>query len=160
MLRFLADENFNNQIVRGIFRRNSNVDIVHVQDVDLSEADDPTVRTILNRQRWNAGFSIITEANTNGGMRVSASASKNVRSIDDPTVLEWAAEQRRVVLTHDVATMTDFAYKRVKAGLSMPGLFEVSRRVPVGLAIEEILLLAECSLEGEWDGQVRFLPLR
>jgi len=117
MLRFLADENFNNQIVRGIFRRNSNVDIVHVQDVDLSEADDPTV-------------------------------------------LEWAAEQRRVVLTHDVATMTDFAYKRVKAGLSMPGLFEVSRRVPVGLAIEEILLLAECSLEGEWDGQVRFLPLR
>jgi hypothetical protein len=42
----------------------------------------PTVRTILNRQRWNAGFSIITEANTNGGMRVSASASKNVRSID------------------------------------------------------------------------------
>ena len=42
-----------------------------------------TVRTILNRQRWNAGFSIITEANTNGGMRVSASASKNVRSIDN-----------------------------------------------------------------------------
>jgi len=40
-----------------------------------------TVRTILNRQLWNAGFSIITEANTNGGMRVSASASKNVRSI-------------------------------------------------------------------------------
>ena len=40
-----------------------------------------TVRTILNRQRWNAGFSIITEANTNGGMRVSASVSKNVRSI-------------------------------------------------------------------------------
>jgi hypothetical protein len=42
----------------------------------------------------------------------------------------------------------------------MPGLFEVSRRVPVGLAIEEIILVAECSLEGEWEGQVRFLPLR
>ena len=41
-----------------------------------------TVRTILNRQRWNAGFSIITEANTNGGIRVSASVSKNVRSIE------------------------------------------------------------------------------
>jgi len=46
-----------------------------------------TVRTILNRQRWNAGFSIITEANTNGGMRVSASASKNVRSIVKGTSL-------------------------------------------------------------------------
>jgi hypothetical protein len=80
--------------------------------------------------------------------------------VDDPIILEWAAEQRRAILTHDVATMTDFAYQRVRANLLMPGLFEVSRRVPVGLAIEEILLLAECSLEGEWDGQVRFLPLR
>ncbi|PSB23883.1 DUF5615 family PIN-like protein [Stenomitos frigidus] len=117
MLRFLADENFNNQIVRGVFRRNADVDMARVQDVSLSGADDPTV-------------------------------------------LEWAADQKRIVLTHDVATMTDFAYQRVKANLSMPGLFEISRRVPVGLAIEEILLLAECSLEGEWEGQVRFLPLR
>lgn len=117
MLRFLADENFNNQIVRGVLRRNSDVDIVRVQDVGLAEADDPTV-------------------------------------------LEWAAQNGRIVITHDVTTMTNFAYERVQAGLSMPGLFEVSRRVAVGLAIEEILLLDECSLEGEWEGQVRFLPLR
>ena len=25
--------------------------------------------------------------------------------------------------------------------------------------VEDILLLAECSLEGEWEGQVRYLPL-
>ncbi len=56
--------------------------------------------------------------------------------------------------------MADFAYERVQAGLAMPGLFEVSRRGSVGLAIEEILLIAEYSLEGEWEGQVRFLPLQ
>ncbi len=117
MVKFLVDENFNNQIIRGLLRQNPNVDIVRVQDVGLSEADDPTV-------------------------------------------LEWAAQKERIVLTHDVATMTRFAYERIQAGLSMPGLFEISRRVPVGLAIEEILLIAECSLEGEWEGQVRFLPLR
>jgi Domain of unknown function (DUF5615) len=80
--------------------------------------------------------------------------------VDDPTVLEWAAQKGRVVLTHDVATMTNFAYARTQAKRFMPGLFEVSRRVPVGLAIEEILLIAECNIEGEWEGQVRFLPLR
>ena len=117
MLKFLADDNFNNQIVRGVLRQNPHVDIVRAQDVGWSEADDPTV-------------------------------------------LEWAAQQGRIVLTHDVATMTKFAYDRIQAGLSMPGVFEVSRRVPVGLAIEEIILLAECSLDGEWKGQVRFLPLR
>jgi predicted nuclease of predicted toxin-antitoxin system len=89
MARFLADENFNNQIVRGILRQNSDVDIVRVQDVDLSGADDLTV-------------------------------------------LAWAAKERRIVLTHDVATMTAFAYQRIQAGLPMPGLFEANRRVPVG----------------------------
>lgn len=43
MVRFLADENFNNQIVRGIRRQNSNIDMVRVQDVGLSGVDDPTV---------------------------------------------------------------------------------------------------------------------
>jgi hypothetical protein len=65
----------------------------------LASVLSTTVRTILNRQRWNAGFSIITEANTNGGMRVSASASKNVRSIGRSscrkTVSEWRSLGRR-----------------------------------------------------------------
>jgi hypothetical protein len=42
----------------------------------------------------------------------------------------------------------------------MPGVFEVSQDVLLRTAIEDILLLAECSLEGEWEGQVRYLPLR
>lgn len=33
----------NNQIVRGVIRQNPNVNVVRVQDVGLSEADDPTV---------------------------------------------------------------------------------------------------------------------
>ncbi len=117
MIKFLADENFNNQIVRGVLRQNPDIDIVRVQDVGLKGADDPDV-------------------------------------------LSWAAQEKRIVLTHDVATMITFAYERIQAGLPMPGLFEVKRRVPVGLVIEEILLIAECSLDGEWEGQVRFLPLK
>ena len=42
----------------------------------------------------------------------------------------------------------------------MPGVFEVGRNVSIGTAIEDILLLAEYSIEGEWEGQVRYLPLR
>jgi hypothetical protein len=42
----------------------------------------------------------------------------------------------------------------------MPGVCEVSREVPIGRAIEDLLTLAECSLEGEWEGQVLYLPLR
>jgi predicted nuclease of predicted toxin-antitoxin system len=78
---------------------------------------------------------------------------------DDPTVLEWAAVQRRVVITHDVSTLTKHAYDRVTAGRPMPGVFEVVCGASVGSAIDDLLLLAECSHEGEWEGQVRYLPL-
>lgn len=42
----------------------------------------------------------------------------------------------------------------------MPGVFEVGGKVPIGTVIEDILLLAKCSHEGEWEGQVRYLLLR
>jgi len=80
--------------------------------------------------------------------------------IDDEPLLAWAAEQDRVLLTHDVSTITDFAYRRVMKGDRMPGVFEVSRSVSVRSAIEDILLLTACSTPGEWEGQVRYLPLR
>jgi hypothetical protein len=79
---------------------------------------------------------------------------------DDPTVLEWAANEGRVLLTHDVNTLTRFAYERAAQGLAMPGVFEVSLRVPISVAIEDILLLAACSLEHEWEGQVNYIPLK
>jgi hypothetical protein len=79
---------------------------------------------------------------------------------DDPAVLQWAAQQNRVLISHDVATLTAHAYVRVAAGEAMPGVFEVPRTVAIASAIEDLLLIAECSRPGEWEGQVRYLPLR
>ena len=117
MLRLAADENLNNNIVRGVLRRKADVDIVRVQESELSGAKDPAV-------------------------------------------LEWAAQQGRVLLTHDVSTITKYAYERIEAGQIMPGVFEVSHTAPIGLVIEDILLLIECSLEGEWEDQIIYLPLK
>ena len=117
MLRLVSDENFNNNIVRGILRQKREVDIVRVQDVGLSGADDRTV-------------------------------------------LAWAAEQDRVLLTHDVNTITKYACERIEAGQAMPGVFEVNRTVPIGPVIEDIVLLVECSMEKEWEGQIIYLPLK
>jgi hypothetical protein len=48
----------------------------------------------------------------------------------------------------------------VQAGRRLPGVIEVSRFVPLGQAIDDILLLAELSRDGEWEGQILYLPLR
>jgi Domain of unknown function (DUF5615) len=62
----------------------------------------------------------------------------------DPVVLAWAAQDDRIIVTHDRATLPRFAYERVVAGESMPGVFVINDRLPVGQAIEEILLVATC----------------
>lgn len=43
MLALAADENFNNDIVRGLLRRKPDLNIVRLQDVGLSGTDDSTV---------------------------------------------------------------------------------------------------------------------
>jgi hypothetical protein len=116
MRRLAADENFNADIVRGLLRRLPELDIVRVQDVGLSGADDPAV-------------------------------------------LEWTAREGRIVLTHDISTLVSFAFERIASGRPMPGVFAARSSAPIGSTIEALVLLAECSVEGEWEGQVRFLPL-
>ena len=115
-MRWLADENFNNGVIRGLLRRSPELDIVRIQDLGL------------------------------GGS-------------SDEVVLARAATEGRVLLTHDVTTITDFAYRRVLRGQGMPGVFEVPRGAAISLLIEDILLIDECSVEGEWEGRVTYLPL-
>lgn len=52
MLRLLADENFSGDTLRGLFRRQPDLDIVRVQDVGLSGADDPEVECSA-QEEWS-----------------------------------------------------------------------------------------------------------
>ena len=79
---------------------------------------------------------------------------------DDARVRDWAAGVGRVLLTRDVATMTAAAYEHVARGQSMPGIFEIPTSVSTRQAIDGLRLIVEGSVEGEWEGQVRYLPLR
>ena len=75
------------------------------------------------------------------------------------TVLAWVANEGRVLLTHGQKTVPKYADERVVAVLSMPGVFVGDTDLPVRQAIEDILLLVECSEGHEWEVQVRYLPL-
>ena len=77
----------------------------------------------------------------------------------DPDILEFAANMGRVVLTHDVNTMTKFAYQRLNVAMLMPGVEAVPDTLSVGRAIEDLTLMILSSLEHEWENQVRYLPI-
>lgn len=76
----------------------------------------------------------------------------------DPVILEWAAGEDRVLLTHDHQTMVPAAYDRVRAGLSMPGVFFVSRKMSLGLAIEQLLLALQCLESSDCRNSVEHFP--
>ena len=78
---------------------------------------------------------------------------------DDPTVLQWAAGDDRILLTHDVTTMPTYASDRLEAGLPMPGLFLIPQDRRISEVIDNLLLIVKVSLDNEWDGQIRYLPL-
>jgi len=78
----------------------------------------------------------------------------------DPIILAWAAANQRILLTHDMKTIPDFANDRVRAGELMPGVFLVNDQMPKGQAIEELLFAIECLDTEEAKDQVRRFPLR
>ena len=83
-----------------------------------------------------------------------------LREVDDPSVLEWAARERRIILTHDVNTMPSFAFDRVRRNQAMPGMLVVSQQAALTGAIDDILLMVECSESGEFESRVVYLPFR
>src|SRR5689334_8777214 len=80
-------------------------------------------------------------------------------SASDSRVLEWAAQENRIVLTHDRKTLVPIAYQRVAMGQPMPGICSVKATTPVGTAIEDILILLETTPAEEWEAQVQHVPL-
>lgn len=78
----------------------------------------------------------------------------------DPDLIEWAATQNRILLTHDVNTLAGYAYDRVRQGLPMVGIIEVNLKLGIGATVDELVLLIEASSPEEFEDQVRFIPLR
>jgi hypothetical protein len=73
-----------------------------------------------------------------------------LRSWPDDLVLKWAADQHRVVLSHDFATMRRSADLRVAAGLPMAGLMLIPWIRDVGRIVEDLETAILCTRDDEW----------
>ena len=78
---------------------------------------------------------------------------------DDPTILEWAYQAGRILLTHDRRTMPRYAYQRMADGQSIAGMLVMKSTIPIGQAIADILLIEAVSTKDEWLNMIQELPL-
>lgn len=81
-----------------------------------------------------------------------------LEGLSDPKLLAWAADHDRIILTCDRKMARD-AYRRIDEGSKVAGVLMLRRRLSVREAIEQVLLVVQCSRHEEWAGQVSYLPL-
>jgi hypothetical protein len=85
-------------------------------------------------------------------------AEAHLRGLRDEEVLDRAAEENRILVTHDRRTMpTHFA--KFILNQTSPGVFIISQKVGGRAAIEELLLVWAASEHEEWTNRIVDLPL-
>jgi hypothetical protein len=83
-----------------------------------------------------------------------------LRGTKDLALLELAAQQERILISHDRRTMTRYFRERLAVGKSNPGLFIVPQRSSIGEVIESLLLVWIASPASEWRDLIVYLPFR
>jgi Domain of unknown function (DUF5615) len=81
-----------------------------------------------------------------------------IEGVGDPELLERAAKDDRVLVSHDRRTMLNYLRKHLAAGKPSPGLLVVSQGAPIGLVVEAIVLLWAVADPAELRDQVYHLP--
>ncbi|MGB0563979.1 MAG: DUF5615 family PIN-like protein [Spirulinaceae cyanobacterium] len=109
-------------------------------DADLNQM----IVTGVLRREPNIDFQTATEAHLEG--------------VKDPDVLALAAQQQRILVSHDRRTMpTEFA--QFICNQRCAGLLIVSRRIPLEIAINDLILIWSASEPQEWLNRIAILPL-
>jgi predicted nuclease of predicted toxin-antitoxin system len=81
-----------------------------------------------------------------------------LRGLPDPEVLARAADDRRILVTHDRRTMP-FHFAEFIQRRESPGVIIISQRVSVRRAMDELALVWEASEAEEWTNLIIELPL-
>jgi hypothetical protein len=116
-VRFLADEDLDSDIIKGLRSREPAIDILDAKQAGL-------------------------------------------RGTKDPVLLEIAAQQERILISHDRRTMTRHFRERMAAGKANPGLFIVPQRRAIGEVVESLLLVWTVTRADEWRDMIVYLPFR
>jgi hypothetical protein len=80
-----------------------------------------------------------------------------LEGLADDVVLAIAAEDGRVLVSHDVTTMPDHFREYIRHNDS-PGIVLVPQELNIGKAIESILLISEACVEHDLGNRVCLVP--
>ena len=81
------------------------------------------------------------------------------KSTSDPEILHWCERNDFNLITNNRESMPQHLADHLAAGHHVPGIFTVNLKVSMGLIIEQIILIAGASHEGEFLDRIVYVPL-
>ena len=89
---------------------------------------------------------------------VASAQDANLDNLSDPEVLDRAASEGRILVSHDRRTMLDHFRAHLALGKSSPGVLIVSQGVPIGQVVESLIYIWALSDPLELCDQAHYLP--
>lgn len=81
-----------------------------------------------------------------------------LEGLPDEKVLEIAAGEGRVLVSHDKRTMPVHFVARIRSGQRSPGVLLALPSASVGEVVESLLIIWSASGESDWADQIHYLP--
>lgn len=77
----------------------------------------------------------------------------------DPEILKWCDAYAFVLVTNNRKSMPGHLNEHLQAGGHVPGILILNPEMPMGDAIEALILIAQASLAEEYQDRISFLPV-
>jgi hypothetical protein len=90
-------------------------------------------------------------------MNFRTAQSARLDGVSDREVLAFAADEGRILVSHDFQTMPKY-FRQFTNGRRSPGVLLSRQDLPVGEAIEILLLIWEASNADEWVNRLCLAP--
>ena len=124
-------------------RGSARVKVRYQADADL----DRRIVSAVRRHEPGIDFQFASEARSGGGLR----------GLLDDQVLAVAAQEGRILVTHDRRTMPRHFAEFITTRVS-PGIIIIPRRMPLNVAVEWLMTIWAASEAEEWVNQILPLP--
>ena len=90
-------------------------------------------------------------------MNFRSAQAARLDGLPDPEVLAFAADEGRILVSHDFQTMPKY-FRQFTQVRRSPGVLLVRQDMPVGEAIETLVLIWETSEADEWINRLCLVP--
>lgn len=121
-----------------------------------------TIKYLIDENQRGVLWHVIQKHNARGinpidAIRVGDPIDLPLRS-SDSAIIEWSANNSRLLVTFDKKTMPGHFYHRLSSGLDHPGVFMLrSDDIPVA-TVSFLAATAYASLPEEWRNAIHFIP--